>query len=150
MNVIEKVRELLAAFPKIAEVLGDIHVDFSDGNADSYSLSSTGDTLISEDIIGNQRRQHTFLLAANYSAINDYERISSSGILLELAVWLSKQKDLPVETPYNGVSYPGEITLINAANGMLYAVPQENSEDTYMYQLTITAVYTVDFTNGGI
>ena len=140
-NVIETVQELLASFPKISEVLGRIHVDFSDGNADSYSLSSTGDTLLAEDIIGNQRRQHSFLLTANYSAINDYERMSSSGVLLELAVWLSKQKNIPVETPLNGMVCNGEVTRINAANGMLYSVPQENSANTYMYQLTITAEY---------
>lgn len=149
-NVIETVRELLAGFPRIAEVLGTLHVDFSDGGQDSYSLSPTGDTLLSEDIIGNQRRQHTFLLTASYSAINDYERISSSGVLLELAVWLSHQRDIPVETTVNGEVFPGEITRMTAANGMLYAVPQENSANTYMYQLTITAEYTVDFTNGGI
>ena len=150
MNIIEAVKDLLSTFPKISEVLGTIHVDFSDGTVDSYSLYSTGDTLLEEDIIGDQRRQHSFLLAANYSAINDYERIESSGALLELAVWLSKQRNLPVETVYNGVTYGGEITLINAANGMLYAVPQENSADTYMYQLNIVAEYTVNFSEGGI
>ena len=65
-------------------------------------------------------------------------------------MWLSHQRDIPVETTVNGEVFPGEITRMTAANGMLYAVPQENSVNTYMYQLTITAEYTVDFTNGGI
>ena len=141
MNVIEKMKELLESFPKISEVT----VDHSDGNIGSYSLSPTGDVLISEDILGNQKRTHTFLLSAYYSAFNDYERISSSGVLLELAVWLSMQQDIPVETQYGDISYPGEITKIRTANGMLYAVPNENNIDAYVYQLTISAEYTVIF-----
>lgn len=143
MNVIETVKDLISNFPRISEILGTVHVDFSDGSTDSYSLSSTGDMLLSEDILGNQERQHTFLLTANYSAINDYERLSSSGVLLELAVWLSQQRDIPVQTTINGEQYGGTIKTILASNGMLYAVPQENDTDTYMYQLAFTVVYDV-------
>lgn len=144
MNVIEKTKELLESFPKISEVSGVVHVDHSDGNIGSYSLSPTGDVLISEDILGNQRRRHTFLLSAYYSAFNDYERISSSGVLLELAVWLSAQQDIPIETLYEDKLCPGMITRISTANGMLYAVPNENNIDAYVYQLTISADYTIE------
>lgn len=145
MNVIETIRSLLASFPRIAELTGVIHVDFTDGTVGSCSLSPTGDTLVYEDIIGNQRRAHTFLFSQEYSAINDYERVSSSGLLLELAVWLSKQNNIPVQTVVDEIPHDGEITKISAANGMLIVVPQENTADAYLYQLTITAEYTIEF-----
>lgn len=145
MNVIETIRSLLASFPRIAELTGTVHIDFTDGTVGSCSLSPTGDTLIYEDIIGNQRRAHTFLFSQEYSAINDYERVSSSGLLLELAVWLSKQKSIPIQTVVDEIPHDGEITKISAANGMLIAVPQENNADAYLYQLTITAEYTVEY-----
>lgn len=145
MNVIETIRDLLASFPRIAELTGTVHVDFTDGTVGSCSISPTGDTLIYEDIIGNQRRMHTFLFTQDYSAINDYERVSSSGLLLDLAVWLSKQRNIAIQTVVNDTPYDGEITKISAANGMLIAVPQENNADAYIYQLTITAEYTIEF-----
>lgn len=130
MNIIEQVREILEGFPRIAEVCGSIHVDFADPRPTSYGLSSIGDTLLFEDIIGNQRRQHTFLLYTTYSGMNDYERLCNSSALLELSLWIEKQTG-------------GCITKLSAENGMLYAVPQENLTDGVQYQMQITAEYTV-------
>ena len=88
MNIIEKVRSILESFPKISEVCNSIHIDFTDPEPTSYGLSSTGDDLIVEDVLGNQRRQHSFMLYTTYSSMNDYERLSNSAVLLELSVWL--------------------------------------------------------------
>lgn len=74
MNIIEQVREILTRFPRISEICGCVHVDFADPLPTSYGLSSTGDTLLSEDILGSQKRQHTFLLYTTYSGMNDYEK----------------------------------------------------------------------------
>ena len=100
MNIIEKVRAILESFPKISEVCNSIHIDFADPEPTSYGLSSTGDQLISEDILGNQRRQHSFLLYSTYSSINDYERLNNSTALTELCVWLKEQTGEEVETEY--------------------------------------------------
>lgn len=74
MNIIEFMKETLQAFPKISEICNTIHVDFTDSAPTSYGLSSIGDALVSEDVLGNQTRQHSFLLTSVYSAINDFER----------------------------------------------------------------------------
>lgn len=145
MNVIEKIRSVLLSFPRIAELTDSLHVDGSDGGIGTFSLSPTGDTLVSESITGRQKRQHTFLFSAYFSGINDYERISSSGVLLELAVWLSRQKNIPVQTVIDGIAHSGEITEITSANGMLIAVKDDSSAEAYVYQLTIRADYTIDF-----
>lgn len=145
MNIIEKMREILQSFPKIATVCNEIHIDFTDPEPTSYGLSSTGDSLIKEDILGNQTRQHSFLLYSTFSGINDFERQENSSALLELSVWLKDQVGAEVETELNGEAHTGEITKITAENGMLYAVPQENNMDGMQYQLQIVVQYTAEF-----
>ena len=78
INIIETVRDILENFPKISEVCNEIHIDFADPEPTSYGLTSTGDSLIKEDILGNQTRQHTFMLYSTFSGINDYERLLNS------------------------------------------------------------------------
>ena len=107
-------------------------------------MSSTGDSLVSEDVLGNQTRQHSFLLYTTYSGINDYERLSNSSALLELSQWLHDQTGGEVVSTYDGETRTGTITEIRAENGMLYAVPQENNVDGLQYQLQIIATYTVE------
>lgn len=145
MNIIDKMIEILESFPKISTVCNEIHIDFADPEPTSYGLSSTGDSLIKEDILGNQTRQHSFILYSTFSGINDFERQENSTALLELSVWLKNQIGAEIETEINGEIHKGIITKISAENGMLYAVPQENTADGMQYQLQITAQYTVKF-----
>lgn len=140
MNIIEAVRSLLEQFPKIAEVCNVIHIDFADPEPTSYGLSSIGDTLLKEDILGNQTRQHNFMLYSTFSGINDFERLQNSGALLELSIWLSGISGIEVT---HG-EQTGEITRIRTENGMLYAVPQENAADGVQYQIQIIAEYTIE------
>lgn len=144
MNIIEKVRSILESFPKISEVCNSIHIDFTDPEPTSYGLSSTGDDLITEDVLGNQLRQHSFMLYTTYSSMNDYERLSNSTALLELSVWLKEQTGCEVETVNGSMTYTGKLEKLTASNGMLFAVPQENELDGVQYQLTIIAEYTVN------
>lgn len=144
MNIIEKVRSILEAFPKIAQVCDTVHVDFTDSTNDSYGLASLGDMLVTEDILGNQTRQHTFMLHSVFSAVNDYERLTNSGVMLELAQHLDKCVGETVTHEIDGISHTGEITRITTANGMLSAIPDENTITGWFYQLQIIAEYTVN------
>ena len=144
MNIIEKVCTILESFPKISEVCNSIHIDFADPEPTSYGLSSTGDELITEDILGNQLRQHSFMLYTTYSSINDYERLNNSTALLELGLWLKEQTGFEVESTVGSTVYNGRLEKLTAANGMLISVPQENEMDGVQYQLQIIAEYTVE------
>lgn len=144
MNIIEIVQAILESFPKISEICNSVHIDFTEPEPTSYGLSSLGDELITEDIIGGQTRQHTFMLYTTYSSINDYERLHNSSALLELGTWLERQTDCEVTTTIGDDTYTGTLTKLKTANGMLYAIPQENEYDAYQYQLQIVAEYTVD------
>ena len=133
MNIVEKMRELLGTFPQIAQVCNAVHIDFTDPEPQSYGLTSVDDKLIAEDILGNQKRQHTFLLYATFSGINDYERLSNSSAQLALNYWLTNQSGIAIDG--------GTVTRITAGNGMLYDVPQENAVQGVQYQMQIAVEY---------
>ena len=143
MNIIETMRDILVKFPRICEICNEVHIDFADPEPTSYGLSSVGDSLVKKDILGNQRRRHSFMLYSTFSGINDYERLMNSSALLELSAWLEMQKGAAVTSIIGDTKYCGEILEIRAANGMLYAVPQEHSADGVQYQLQINADYSV-------
>lgn len=143
MNIIEIVQNALLMFPKISEVCNEIHIDFTDSEATNYGLSATGDVLIVEDILGNQVRQHTFMLYAVYQSINDYDRMSNSGVLLDLQYWLEKyanEQNISVEID-DGTALTGALTKLTCANGMLLTVPDNGG---WIYQLQISAEYKIE------
>lgn len=133
MNIIETVRKILTDYPQIAAVCNAVHIDFTDNAPASYGLSSVDDKLISEDVLGNQKRQHTFLLYATFSSINDYERLQNSTALLDLNYYLCGQTNIAIDD--------GVLTQMQAGNGMLYDVPPESLVTGYQYQMQITANY---------
>lgn len=133
MNIIETVRKILTDYPQISAVCNAVHIDFTDNAPNSYGLSSVDDKLITEDILGNERRQHTFLLYATFSSINDYERLQNSTALLDLNYYLAAQTDIAIDG--------GMLRKIEAGNGMLYDVPAESLVTGYQYQMQIVAEY---------
>lgn len=141
MNIIELVKYILQKFPKIREVCNQIQIDFTDNTDDSYGLYPTGDTLISEDVIGNQTRQHTFILYAVYQSQSDYDRIANSDTLLQLQMYLESQSGQAVTMNIDNREVTGTLTKLTCSNGMLYAIPDDNLNSGVMYQLQITAQY---------
>ena len=134
---------LLQSAPCMADIVGDIHVDFTDETIGSYGLSSIGDALLREDILGMQARRHSFFLYADMAGINDYERLANSDTLLRLSLWMEQQVGTEVTTTIGDTEYSGEITRLAAENGMLYDIPSGSYHGAVRYQLQITADYTV-------
>lgn len=144
MNIIESVRKLLSEFPHISEIVGTVHIDLADSDPDSYSLSSVGDELLREDILGNQIRQHTFFFYSVRQSLNDFDRLNNSGVLLELTSWIERHgRGLELTASVDGKDYPGEITKLTCANGMLFEIPPELSGGV-RYQLQIIAEYKIN------
>lgn len=140
MNIVELIKSILREFPKIKE----LHFDYSENEVDSYGLYSTGDTLIKEDILGNQTRQHTFALYAVYQSFNDYDRLANSGVLLELQMWLEQYADdQQISVTVGDSELKGTLTKLSCANGMVYDIPDENLNGGVQYQLQITADYKI-------
>ena len=138
MNIIELLQSILRDFPKI----GQLHVDYNENAPDEFGLYPTGDTLVKEDILGNQSRRHTFILYAVFQSFNDYDRLMNSGTLLELQMWLERQADnQEIEITVDNKIITGNLTKLTCANGMLYNIPDNNMNSGVQYQLQITAEY---------
>ncbi len=88
MNIIELVKYIVQSFPEISEVCSEIHVDFTDDTPTNYGISSTGDKLLTQYVNGDEKRSHHFILYAVYQSMNDYDRITNSGLLLKLQMYL--------------------------------------------------------------
>jgi hypothetical protein len=138
MNIIELVKEVVLGFPNIS----DLHIDYTEDEPDNYGLYPTGDQLLKEDIIGNQDRQHNFMLYAIFQSLNDYERMANSTFLLDLAYWLEHAAENQViEVTINEQTVNGTLTKISSANGMLYGYQDGTLTGPVTYQLQIYAQY---------
>lgn len=132
MTVIEKTKQIISQFDGLSEFTDTVDIDFVEDNIDSYGLSPIGDELISEDILGNQKRRHSFVLYARHQSAENAERLQNSEFLLKLGYYLEKQKEIVFEG--------GKIIAISSANGMAYSHPEDNPMDI-TYQLQIYTNY---------
>ena len=139
-------RQKLTEYPKISEFLAgdDIHIDFTDPSPVNYGLSSTGDSIVKQDILGNQIRQHNFVMYAVGQSYIDYNRLANSNFLLELAYWL---EDLPeeagIEAIVDGEVFNGRFIKASSANAMAMNPMGESMNDGVMYQIQIYAQYKI-------
>lgn len=147
MTIIDYMRQKLTEYPKISEFLAgdDIHIDFTDPAPVNYGLSSTGDTLLKEDLLGNQTRQHNFVLYAAGQSFTDYNRLANSNFLLELAYWLER---LPEEGGITAVAgeqeLKGRFLKATTANAMNMGLMGETIDQGVMYQIQIYAQYKIE------
>ena len=143
MNIIERVKQILTDCPLVKEFTNDIHVDFNSNDTGSFGLFSNGDSKTKEDILGNQVRQHNFVLYATNQSFNDFDRLQNSSFLLDLNYWLERVKGQEITAEIDGAQYRGCITKLWSANGMIYQIPVEDITDGVTYQLQIYAQYTL-------
>ena len=147
MTIIDFMRQKLTEYPKISEFLtGDsIHIDFTDPDPINYGLSSTGDSILKEDVLGNQIRQHNIVLFAAGQSYTDYNGLANSNFLLELAYWLER---LPEEEGITAVigdeERPGRFLKATTANAMSMGLMGDTIDQGVMYQLQIYARYKIE------
>ena len=142
MNIIEVVKQVLSTFPKISEFNRGIKTDFTESEIDNCGLYPTGDQLLKEDIIGNQERQHNFVLYAKFQSFEEYDRMANSTFLLDLAYWLEHvAMGQEIEVTIDNKSVPGTLKKLSSANGMLYGYDTENLSGPVTYQIQIYAQY---------
>ncbi len=142
MNIIELVKQTLTEFPQISALNKGVDVDFNDADSGCCGLYPTGDQLLKEDILGNQDRQHNFVLYAVFDGFNEYQRLANSTFLLDLAYWLEKvAHNQPIEVTINEQTATGKLTKLSSANGMLYGYKDGTLSGPVTYQLQIYAQY---------
>ena len=147
MTIIDFMRQKLTEYPKISEFLAgeDIHVDFTDPAPVNYGLSSTGATLVKEDLLGNQIRQHNFVLYAAGQSFTDYNRLANSNFLLELAYWLERLPEAEgLSVTIDGREMIGRFLKSTTANAMSMGLMGETIDKGVMYQIQIYAEYKIE------
>ena len=145
MNIIEIAKNIIEEFPKIKDIYGSVHIDLVENSDGNYGLYSTGDTLIKEYVDGTQKRQHNFILYAMYQSINDYDRLSNNGVLLELQMWLENYTDSQkIFIDAGDLKMYGKLEKIKCSNGMLFNIPSDNYNDAVQYQIQINVRYTLE------
>lgn len=145
MNVIELVKQIITDCPLIARFTNNIHVDFTEEAPTNFGLSSTGDRLVKEDILGNQLRQHNFVLYAVNQSFNNYDRLANSTFLLDFAYWLERHSNNEeIEVIIDGKTYTGKLLGLSTANAMIYSIPDGNLNNGVTYQIQIYAQYTIE------
>lgn len=147
MTIIDFMRQKLTEYPKISEFLAgdDIHIDFTEPDPTCYGLSSTGDSLVKEDVLGNQTRQHNFSMYAVGQSFTDYNRLANSNFLLELGYYL---EHLP---PQEGVTVDigdqeltGKFLKATTANAMSFGLMGDTINEGILYQIQIQVQYFVE------
>jgi len=147
VTIIDYMRQKLTEYPKISEFLGgdDIHIDFTDPSPVNYGLSSTGDSLVKEDMLGNQTRRHNFTLYAVGQSFTDYWRLANSNFLLELAYWLERlPEERGIEVEVDGKKLTGKFVGATTANAMAMQPMSETMDNGVLYQLQISATYKIE------
>lgn len=147
MTIIDFMRQKLTEYPKIAEFLSsdDIHIDFTEPDPVNYGLSSNGDQLIREDVLGNQIRQHNFALYAVGRSFTDYNRLANSNFLLELGYYLERLPEQDGITVMVGdEKLTGTFLKATTANAMSMGLMGETINEGVMYQIQIQAQYKVE------
>ena len=128
MTIIDFMRQKLTEYPKISEFLAgdDIHIDFTEPDPTCYGLSSTGDILVKEDLLGNQTRRHNFSMYAVGQSFTDYNRLANSNFLLELGYYLEhlpQQDGVTVNTGEQELT--GKFLKATTANAMSFGLMGE-------------------------
>lgn len=147
MTIIDYMRQTLTEYPKISEFLaGDgIHIDFTEPEPVNYGLSSNGDSLVKEDVLGNQIRQHNFVMYAVGQSFTDYNRLANSNFLLELSLWLERQPSGDeVAVPIGNQEIKGIFEKATTANAMSMGLMGDTIDSGVMYQLQIYAQYKIE------
>ena len=146
MTIIDFMREKLTAYPQISKFLAgdDIHIDFTESQPTNYGLSSTGDSLVKEDVLGNQVRKHNFVMYAVGQSYTDYTRLANSNFLYELSYWLEHLPEEIVTFEVEGEEKQGIFLKATTANAMSMGLMGETINDGIMYQLQIYAEYKLE------
>lgn len=145
MNIIELVRQILTDFPKISEFTNEVQIDFTSSEPTNFGLSSVGDRIAREDVLGNQIRQHNFVLYAVNQSFNDYDRLANSTFLLDLTYWLEQYREEDsISVTIGEQTVSGKLLGLSSANAMLYSIPTGDINDGVMYQIQIYAQYKLE------
>ncbi len=131
-------KKVLTDYPHISDFInGEVHVDFTEESDNVYGISSTNDSLLKKDILGNQTRTNNMVLYATNQSANDFDRLNNSTFLLDLGYYLETVKGQEVTATINDVEMSGHIQSVSIANAMAWGKSEDGQYITYQLQIKV-------------
>lgn len=147
MNLVETIKKIFTEREFMNEFNG-MHVDYSNNNEEDSGLFLTNDRKISEDIVGNVKRQASFTVYRNVYSLSDAERIQNSAFILELSAYLESLSDEKITFEYKigkEKEKTAYIDTISCSNGMVFQYLGNNPGNGAQYMLQLNVIYVVKF-----
>lgn len=129
---LEILREFIAECPLIDELTDNIHIDWTQGDAENYGIMPTGvnrDT-INQYIDGSRhmRIQEDFSLYCDNYTFDDVQRLEQSNFMYRLMEYM-------LETPIPFTELNAELSV---QNGSLFEIREDGEFGKYLIQINLT------------
>lgn len=133
MSNLEVLRQVIADCPAISLLTDDIHIDWTNSQADSYGIMPTGRTenIIAKYIDGSKRVgiQEDYSLYIRKYTLDDFSRLESSNFNMSLQEYLV---DISLD------NFSGENKQISANNGSMFEIDEDSASGLYLIQINLT------------
>lgn len=134
MSIIKALQDYLESYDGMKLV---VLTDRVGENSDSYALFPTGNSKITEDILGNRTYQNSYIFQAKRNASEEFERSENYDLLEAFTVWLEDNLDRGVK-PQLG----DHIKNFTMAVSNILLMDVDEGFETGTYQIQITVTYT--------
>lgn len=146
MNLVETIKNVFQNGPYM-ELFKGMQVDYSSNANGNTGLFLSGDTFVSEDLIGNVTRRATFTAYWNIMNATDSKRLENSTLMLELEGYLESFRDSNIGFDYSidggKTKQQGVIQNIQCTNGMLFRYLNGNPSQGAQYMLQLAVDYQI-------
>lgn len=137
MNLFETVEKIVRDYERFDEYGDTVNTDFGNNEEGNVVVIGEGDTLIKEDILGNETHKHDFSIIAINQAVTNYDRLKTNDWLLSFASYLRKQRDIEFDCS------DGECVIqkIEASKGIVLGAPEDDINNGVGYSLDLAVIY---------
>ena len=146
MNLVETIKNVFQNGPYM-ELFKGMQIDYSSNANGNTGLFLSGDTFVSEDLIGNVTRRATFTAYWNIMNATDSKRLENSTLMLELEGYLESFRDSNIGFDYSidggKTNQQGVIQNIQCTNGMLFRYLDGNPSKGAQYMLQLVVDYQI-------
>lgn len=128
MSILKSLQNFLEGYGKMGLV---VLTDQTTEQPSSYAIAPSGNSKITEDILGNRSYQNSYIFYAKELAASEVDRQDTYDFLEDFSDWLEEQSDTG-----NLPSLPGnyQAESLEVSNAMLFDI-EENGCGVYQIQL---------------
>lgn len=132
-NLIQSIKTWLTTCPYLAELGGDISVDFMEAQAMEGGIYPSGQQRLGEDMCGNVRWQYNGIFQISKLTNEDMYRMENQGLMESIHQWLNSfdRAGIPLPSGYY-------FEHLQAGNGFLAMLTEDGKFGVYQIQINLT------------